>query len=156
MKKIVYRIFLMIGLIGVISLSSTVFANEPFGTYSINTGNSGNYVSSYSHYNSGVVGGTIQGEYIGNQRAMNGNFDGYEYRNNNYMDDSFTVLDTDDLWHRTDGGTSNPGSGTELDTNAATGNVDTPLSLPHYLFAFLFIAYIGFIFIKRRKREGTK
>lgn len=56
-----------------------------------------------------------------------------------------------------DGINYGPGEGgTELLNDNTTGNVDTPLSFPHYFFAFMLLVYLSMLMYKRRKATRLK
>lgn len=83
---------------------------------------------------------TYGNAYSGDNRAL-----GYTYLN------GMTVLDDNTFFGETGSGET----GTELDGNNSSGNVDTPLTMPHYLFAFLLLGYVSVLFIKQRHKSTT-
>ena len=64
----------------------------------------------------------------------------------------FSFFEEPDNWSGTDGTTS----GGLTNPTEFTGTGVIPLTFPHYLFAFLFAAYIAFIAIRKKRKTEIK
>ena len=142
MKKILFVISIMIGVIGY-NTSATASIYEPFGETVKGYG----YNQSVTHsvYNMPQAKkNSYQGGYLIDDQDVMGDYtDGI--RNLGEV----LYFGYDEMF-KTDGPGSIDDETTQFD-GGSTGNVETPLNFPHFMFAFMFAGYI-FLLIRRKIR----